>query len=84
MFGKSLFLREYCSTDCLSNKKVKVFNTSLLNLNSNEVNEKRMHSVRNWCKSSMADLRLNSKIGGGEVKATWVRDGGLNSLLAAV
>ena len=43
-----------------------------------------MHSVRNWCKSSMADLRLNSKIGGGEVKATWVRDGGLNSLLAAV
>ena len=28
--------------DCLSNKKVKVFNTSLLNLNSNEVNEKEI------------------------------------------
>ena len=32
----------------------------------------------------MADLGLNGKIGGGEVRATWVCDGGLNSLLAAV
>ena len=28
--------------DCLSNKQVKVFITSLLNLNSNEVNEKEV------------------------------------------
>ena len=35
-------------------------------------------------KGDMADLGLNGKIVGGEVKATWVRDGGLNSLLAAI
>nr|POF10977.1 hypothetical protein CFP56_78205 [Quercus suber] len=35
-------------------------------------------------KGDMADLGLNGEIGGGEVKATWVRDGVLNSLLAAV
>ena len=35
-------------------------------------------------KGDMADLGLNGKIGGGEVRATWVCDGGLNSLLAAI
>jgi len=35
-------------------------------------------------KGDMADLGLNGKIGSGEVKATWVHDGGLNSLLAAI
>ena len=35
-------------------------------------------------KDDMADLGLNGKIGGGEVRVTWVCDGGLNSLLAAV
>ena len=35
-------------------------------------------------KGDMADLGLNGKTVGGEVKATWVHDGGLNSLLAAI
>nr|POE81617.1 hypothetical protein CFP56_18763 [Quercus suber] len=35
-------------------------------------------------KGDMADLGLNGKIGGGEVKATWVCDGGLNSSLSTI
>lgn len=35
-------------------------------------------------KDDMADLELNGKIDGGEVKATWVCNNGLNSSLATV